>query len=151
VHVLARCFVTLAVVAIGPQTSNEYHARFGNPDVERFVVRPDLNLTAEYGSDGLACRIRIERLPDQINGKFNQPPAPTEEVTTVLDEVVPPEVRGKLVGSGEQISGRCHGAAPPTEYEKAEIRLYYGLCDKVPTVHGVEVYFKRPVCENDSK
>jgi hypothetical protein len=134
VHLLARSLILLVLLAA--------------PDVERFTVRPNIKVTAEYGPDGQACRIRIEPSPDPAHDKISQPPAPMEEVTDVLDEVVPPEMRGKFVGQGEQIPGQCRGAAIPTEYERAEIRLYYGLCDKVPTVHGVDVYFKRPVCED---
>ena len=33
----------------------------GEPDVERYTATNDIGLTVEYGSDGLACQIVIER------------------------------------------------------------------------------------------
>ena len=51
-RVLAGCFGLLSLVAMTPQISDEFRARYGNPDVEQFVVRPHVRLTAEYGLDG---------------------------------------------------------------------------------------------------
>ena len=129
-----------------PQTSAELYARYDKPDVERFVVRTDLTLTAEYGPDGQACAMRIESRHALANF-LNAPAAPMDEVRAVLDEVVPPETRGKKLGPGERILGECNGAALPTEYENVRINPYYGMCERELKVRGVEVRFKRPACE----
>jgi hypothetical protein len=150
-RVLVGCFGLLSLVAMTQQTSDEFRSRYGNPDVEQFVVRPHVTLTAEYGLDGRACRLRIQPVPDPSLERLDQSAPSMEEAMAVLDEIVPPETRGKPVELSERVSPQCHGAALPSEYENARIDLYYGLCDKVPTVHGIEVYFKRPACETAKK
>jgi hypothetical protein len=147
-RILVCCLGLLIFVATTPQTSNEYRARYGNPDVERFIVRPHVTLTAEYGTDGHACRMRIEHYPGPGPDTSDQTSTPIEEVTAVLDELVPRETRGKLVDPDEKTSPQFYGAAPPTEYENVRINPYYGHFDKVPTVHGVDVYYKRATCES---
>jgi hypothetical protein len=150
-RILVWCLGFLLLVAPAPQTSNEFRARYGNPDVERFTARPHVALTAEYGLDGHACRMRIEYYPDPSPDSSDQAPPPMEEVTAVLDEMVPLNMRGKLVVPDEKIRPEFYGAAPPMEYENVRIKPYYGHFDKVPTAHGVDVYFKRPACEFDPK
>jgi len=62
----ARCecysevFFVLAALLANPESSRELHSRYGEPDIERFVVRPGVGLTVEYGSDGQACQMMIE-------------------------------------------------------------------------------------------
>jgi hypothetical protein len=137
------------MVAAGtlPQTSSEFHARYGKPDAETFNVRPGILLNVEYGEDGEACAMRIQPRRESHAPAENPKPAPMDVITAVLDEAVPPEQRGKELGPGPDIGMRCHGAATPTEFENVIIRTYYGLCNNPPIPQGVEVRFKRPACE----
>jgi hypothetical protein len=130
------------------RTSAELRARYGNPDVERFRVRPDVALTAEYGEDGPACAMRIEPRHLFNRTPVDDPPATMAALTDVLDEVVPPEARGKKLGPGPSFWGACRGALPPTEYENVTVNVYYGLCDSTLTPRGLEVRFKRPACDS---
>jgi hypothetical protein len=51
IHILARSLlVAAASVALTP-SSQDLHNRYGELDVERFIVRPGSSLTVEYGSD----------------------------------------------------------------------------------------------------
>jgi hypothetical protein len=129
-----------------PYTSEELHARYGSADLETFRVRPDITLTAEYGPDGQACAMRIESVHD-LTYPLDAPAAPVEEVVSVLDEVVPPQARGKEIGPGEQIWGACVGAALPAEHENVTISSPDWMCDPHSKARGVDVHFKRSACE----
>jgi hypothetical protein len=142
------CFlIFLALTATIPETSTEFHARYGKPDVERFVVRPDLTLAVEYGSDDQACRMRIETRHHLGHDSMSDAGAPMDEVQSVLDEVVPENVRGKTLGPGNRIWNSCYGALPPTEYENVTIVPIYKACQKPLIDRGVDVLFKRRVCQ----
>jgi hypothetical protein len=135
--------VSVGLAANVPETSSEFHARYGAADVERFVVRLDLSLTVEYGSQGQACRMRIEALHGY--GQLVLYPDPSmEEVTAVLNEVVPPESRGKELGPGKSV---VYDELPPTEYENVTFVPYYRFSQKPPKPRGMDVLFKRPECQ----
>jgi hypothetical protein len=147
VRILTGLLFVGALTAVTPQASTEFHARYGQPDAERFAVRPDLTLSVEYGADGSACKMRIEPRHSLIYASWSNLPAPTEEVTDVLNEVVPQESRGKELGPGK-LFGAWAGAPPPTEYEKMTIIQEFGNGTKPLTLSSVVVLFKRPACES---
>jgi hypothetical protein len=147
VRYVAGCLIFFLFPASAPQTSPGFHARYGKPDVERFNVRWGLELTVEYGTDGQACRMRVERYYN-VNRLGPDEAAPPDMVADILNEVVPLEARGKEIGSGEKIYGSCAGAVPPTEYENVTINPYYGLCEKPPIYLGADVVFKREECQS---
>jgi hypothetical protein len=139
--------IFLALIVAIPETSTEFHAKYGKPDVERFVVRSDLTLAVEYGSDGQACRMRIETRHHLGHGPTSDAGAQMDEVQSVLDEVVPEEVRGKTIGPGNRIWNSCHGALPPTEYENVTVVPIYKACQTPLIDRGVDVLFKRGACK----
>jgi hypothetical protein len=147
VRILAGCLLVGALTAVPPQTSPEFHARYGQPDAERFAVRPHLMLAVEYGADGSACKMRIEPRHGLIHPSWSNPPASTEEVMDVLNEVVPQVSRGKELGPG-RLFGAWADAPPPTEYENMTVIQEFGTGKKPLTVSGVVVLFKRPACES---
>jgi hypothetical protein len=64
-RMLAGCLLVAAVRLAVAQTPQDFRNRYGEPEVERFSVRPGIGLTVEYGSDRLACQISIQP-PQQI-------------------------------------------------------------------------------------
>lgn len=147
-RIVAGYLIAVALMAVTPETSDDYQARYGKPDAERFIVRPDLVLSVEYGPDGAACKMRIEPResllyspPSSTNSML-----PVDEATQVLDEVVPAETRGKELGPGK-IFGQIAGAPPPTEYENVTIIQEFGG-SKPTALSSVAVLFKRPECES---
>ena len=146
-RIVAGCLLAITLTAATPQTSTDYYARYGHPDAERFVVRPDLVLSVEFGADGAACKMRIEPRQSLMYPVWTNPTAPVDEVSQVLNEVVPPETRGKELGSGK-IFGQIAGAAPPAEYENVTIIQEFGTGTKPLTMSSVVVLFKRPDCQN---
>jgi hypothetical protein len=149
VRLVAGCLAAFALTVTTPQASDEYYTRYGKPDAERFVVRPDLVLSVEYGADGAACRMRIESrqsLLFSVAISMN-PTAPVDEVMQVLNEVVPPEARGKDLGAG-RIFGQLAGAPPPEEYENVTIIQEFGAGTKPLALSSVAVLFKRSDCQS---
>jgi hypothetical protein len=132
-------------------TSAELHGRYGQPDAERFRVRPNFTLTAEYGPDRQACAMRIQPLHELGRGESpNDLAVPGEKLNDVLDEVVPPQMRGKELGPGQKIENACAGTALPIEYENVRVYPYYAFCTNPPKVRGTDVRFKRPACATPS-
>lgn len=147
-RIVAGCLIAVAIAAATPQTPTEYSARYGKPDAERFVVRPDLVLSVEYGADGAACKMRIAPRQSLMYSMaiWTNPTAPVDEVTQVLNEVVPPETRGKDLGPG-RIFPQAAGAPSPAEYENLTIIQEFGVGTKPLTLSSVGVLFKRPECD----
>jgi hypothetical protein len=147
VRIAVGCLIVIALTAATPQTSTDYYARYGQPDAERFVVRPDLVLSVEYGADGDACKMRIEPRQSLMYPISTNPAAPVDEAWQVLNEVVPPETRGKELGPGKMF-GQIAGAPPPTEYENVTIIQEFGTGTKPLTMSSIAVLFKRPECQS---
>jgi len=128
-----------------PQTPAEFRARYGTPDVERFHVRWGLDVAAEYGADGRACKMRIE--PDHgLYRASSDDPAPPDMLADVLNEVVPVAARGTELGTGQRIYGAYAGAALPTEYENVTIIPICGAAARTLINRGVDVLFKHDDC-----
>lgn len=154
---LLGCLAFLALAAPMPQSSFDLHARYGEPDVQRFAIRPDITMTVEYGDDHRACILEIEPRQAFIRGMIPQMKTISKEsMLQLLDEVAPPEMRGTetvpLFSNDSASGGQCLGHFTFGQYANVSISLSYVVCDP-PMGHlatGVEsasVFFKRPACE----
>jgi hypothetical protein len=139
----------LLIVATGlpmAQDSQKLRVRYGEPDIERFTVAGDIGLTVEYGSDGLACQIVIERkqplLHSEQVGNYMAP----EAVSEIIDELIPPASRGRSLYSMIESMGCAEGRIE--EYENVWIARHSDMC--VPLKREREgnatVVFKRQLC-----
>lgn len=135
------------LTAATPETSTEFHARYGEPDAERFAVSPDLMLSVEYGADGSACKMRIELRHNPFHSLRDGPPVTTEHMMGVLNEVVPQGSRGKELGPGK-LFGAWAGTPPPTDYENVTVIQEFGNGMKPLKLSSIVVLFKRPACES---
>ena len=126
-----------------PQKLAELRSRYGNPDADNFLVRPGIRLAVEYGSDGLACEMKIEQGATTLLFKT------AEEI---LDEAIPPSGRGRLVNGGETRGG--WGMIEWREYENVRIGLSGTVCppllpnDCREQVQSAGATFKRAACQN---
>lgn len=143
---LAAFLMLIATAATLSQTSSEFHALYGKPDAEVFNVRSGVLLSVEYGEDGEACAMRIEPQRDAGISWLDAPAADTSKMAEVLDEVVPPEQRGKELGPGQFVGIPCGGAETPRDYENVVVSNYY-YCERPLKFRGFEVRFKRSACE----
>lgn len=144
-------FLFLAYFLANPQSSSELRSHYGEPEMERFVVRPGIALTVEYGSDGLACEMLIQPPLPIIHGDEQTLFMSAEGVTRVLDDAVPTSTRGLKIGNVVSQMGR----------NRQELIQYENLTISRSTDEGVPlrdereiqamVIFKRHVCRTQSK
>jgi len=113
---LAAALVILATTLVGQaQTSAQLRAKYGEPQMtelrdnrpvrERFLVRPNIQMTIRYTDLGEPCEALFEPVPDSTpkTGRPEHAPAgdymSTAEVITVIYEILPVEKRGKKVNA----------------------------------------------------
>jgi hypothetical protein len=145
-RLLVACLLTATAGLLLPQSSRDLRSQFGEPDIERYTAKNDIGLTAQYGSDGLACQILIERKQPLLSSHKAQEYMPPETVSALLDDIVPPESRGRRLNSLLESMGCSEGRAD--EYENVWIGRYTNMCVplKPERESSATVAFKRPVC-----
>ena len=143
---LIACFAVAAASAALPQSSNEFHNRYGDPTLERFQARPGISVTVEYGSDHLACQIVIQPPRSLFHSEENLPLMSSGAVTEILEEIVPAQMRGEEIGRSITAMG-CN------EFEVVE----YGNVSIMRSTHNclpwkperevrATISFKRGIC-----
>jgi hypothetical protein len=145
-RILVGCLLVAAASVFLTQSSQEFHSRYGEPDMERFTARPGISLAVEFGSDRLACQILIEPSQLLIHQEEQARPMSSEGASQVLEEVAPVAMRGKEINSGSLVSG-CN-VARFTEYENLSIMRSTHTCE--PSSHDqdvrIAITFKRDIC-----
>ena len=120
-------FLALSAVGASAQNANELKARYGDPDVERFLVRPGITLMAKYAEDRTACEMLIgpmrSIIPLNEAAIYMRP----EVMTEIIDEVLPEAKRGKLLRSFVTKSG-CN-EIETKEHENVTIIRVRHKCD----------------------
>jgi len=102
-------FLVLSAIIAPAQTASELTVRYGDPDVERFRVRPGITLMARYAGDRTACEIMRP-----------------EVMTEIIEEVLPEASRGKLLLGVITKSG-CNDLETE-DYENVTIHRFRHRC-----------------------
>ena len=133
----------------------DLHARYGEPDVERFIVgpivRPNVTLMVAYGTDRAACQMVVERMrsiiPHDEPAEYMRP----EVVTEIIDVVLPEADRGSLLLRTVTKSG-CN-EIENADYQNVTVSRFRHKCN-LPNP-GIEeeatVTRKNPACGNGGK
>src|SRR5258706_241548 len=102
---LAR-FLPLAVASfVLAPSSQDLHNRYGEPDIERFIVRRGIVLIPQYGPDHLPCQALIEPPQSLIHKEKHPPLMSSDGVMEVLEEIAPATMRGNEIFNGISASG----------------------------------------------
>ncbi len=114
--------LTCAVVAA--QTAGDLRQKYGMPISETFKVRPDIRVTVSYDKKGKVSEMLIEPALDGTIIKSRYRRIKSELLKEIIDELVPPNQRGKLImGSFLNLAclpeNDCYGASE--EYERVVI------------------------------
>jgi hypothetical protein len=125
-RIFVGCLLAGASVVL-LESSQDLHSRYGEPDRERFVVRPGITLTVDYGPDHLACQALIEPPQPLTHSEEHSPLMSSEAVSEVLDEVAPVAERGKEINTAV-FQSACN-AARTTDYETVSIMRSTHSCD----------------------
>ena len=119
-------FVFLSGIVAAAQTAGDLTARYGDPDVERFRVRPGITLMGRYAEDRTVCEMLIEPIrsiiPHDEPAKYMRP----EVMTEIIDEVLPEADRGKLLLGVVTKSG-CNDLET-RDYENVTIHRFRHRC-----------------------
>jgi len=128
------------------QSSGELHHRYGEPNLERFQVRPGIDLTVEYGSDHLACKMTIQPSQSPSQQENQKPRMSSEIVSDILEEVAPVAKRGAVIERGS-FQASCAGGYV-TDYENVTIDRGFAECEMSNPNHdsGTQIFFKRAAC-----
>jgi len=143
-------FLIVAAASFGlAPSSPELHSRYGLSDLERFIVRPGITATVQYGADHLACQIKIEPQDSIIHPydpKASMKLMSSEEVSEILEELVPRATRGKEISNGG-FQASC-GMGNVNEFENVLIVRGESACAPTNLVRdtGTQIVFKRDIC-----
>lgn len=145
-RIFAGCFLVAVGSVLLTQSSQEFHGRYGEPDIERFAARPGISLAVEYGSDHLACQVLIEPPQSLIHQEEQARLMSSEDASQVLEEVVPVAMRGKKTNAMIDVSG-CN-EVHMTDYENVFIMRTTHTCDPSSHDHDIRtaISFKRDIC-----
>jgi hypothetical protein len=119
-------FLFVAAITASAQTASDLVARYGEPDAERFLVRPGVTLTVRYDGNRTACEMVIEPTISIMRqaepGKY----IPPELMDQIIDEVVTEADRGKLLFAAVTKSG-CNDLETK-DYENITIQRFRHRC-----------------------
>jgi hypothetical protein len=150
-RIVVEFFLIAAASFVLTQSSQEFHIRYGDPDMERFAARPGISLTVQYGSDHLVWQALIE--PPQLFVHQEQPVPlmSSEGVSEVLEEVAPVATRGNEINTFSFESG-CNEART-TDYDNVYIMRSKHTCDSSSPNQDVRtvIAFKRDICPKQTK
>jgi hypothetical protein len=140
--------ILLAACLSAAQTSQEFHSRYGESDTERFKIRDGIGLTVEYGSDGSACQMEIKPQSLFVQRPQQKLVAP-EVVDGIIDELVPPDTRGRKVNSMLQQMSCARSVVD--YYENVTIDRATDAClpSKPERDTSVTIVFKRQNCPDN--
>jgi hypothetical protein len=140
-----------ATLSLAPG-AQDFRKHFGEPDSERFMARPGIALTVQYGSDHLACQMLIESPRQLLLQKNSEGTALSPgKVTEILDEVVPVSTRGKELNHVVAEAG-CN-VFTSTIYENVSIsRVTHECLPLQPDRESsAAVTFNRDICRTEFK
>jgi hypothetical protein len=145
-RIVAGClFVVVGSVVLAP-SSQELHKRYGEPNLERFMARPGIALTAEYGSDHSACWVLIEPPRPLFHPEESLPLMSSDTITEILEEIVPVNTRGLSISSS--IESRGCAESRRTQYQGLTIERVRNNCLSPTPEHEVRatIAYTRDVC-----
>jgi hypothetical protein len=124
----------------------ELHTRYGEPNLERYMARPGIAVTVEYGSDHSACWVLIEPPRPLFHPEENLPLMSSDTVTEILEEIAPTDTRGINVLSMTSAMG-CP-ESQTTQYQALTINRMRNMCLSPAPEHEVRatITYNRDVC-----
>jgi hypothetical protein len=144
---LACFFVALSSAVLAPSAQEELHARYGEPNLERFMARPGIAVTVEYGSDRSACWVLIEPPRPLFHAEENLPLMLSDTVTEILEEIAATDTRGTSVST--MISNMGCAELQITQYQALTINRSRNMCLSPMPEHEVRatITYNRDVCQ----
>ena len=92
-----RLLLILFAIVNVAQTADDFAARYGYPNSEKFLIRPEITLTAKYRENHAACEMLIEPRNSGQLQSTKEPSMATATVSKIIDELIPRWQRGILL------------------------------------------------------
>jgi hypothetical protein len=145
-RIVAGCLLVAVGSVLLTQSSQEFHSRYGEPDIERFAARPGISLAVEYGSDHLACQVVIEPPQSLIHQEEQARLMSSDGASQVLEETAPVAMRGKETNAMIDVTGCVQ--VHMTDYDNVFIMRTTHTCDVSSLDQDVRIAitFKRDIC-----
>jgi len=145
-RIVAGCLLVAVGSVLLTQSSQEFHSRYGEPDMKRFAARPGISLAVEYGSDHLACRVLIEPPRQLFHPQESLPLMSSDTVTEILEEIAPVKMRGMSIASSIDSMGCAESRR--TRYQDLEIDRVRNNCLSSTPEHEVRatIEYRRDIC-----
>ena len=140
---LMFCLASGCSLAFGQMDTYILRDKYGPPlDRETFTVRPGIEMVVDYGSGKQVCRLQ---LPSgiQYGGTVPADAVTKEKIEAILEEVLPPSIRGKELGRMMEAFGVPMISI--IEYEHLSI----SEVKNGGTGNGITVTFKDAACQKD--
>ena len=115
--------LVLFAIICAAQTADDFPARYGHPDAEKFRVRPEITLTVRYGEDDAACEMLIEPSNSDRSHSNKELSMATNTVSEVIDELIPLWQRGLLLNFGTENMGAAE--VLDAEYQNVTISQFF--------------------------
>jgi hypothetical protein len=146
-RILAGCLAVAAGTVLVAQSSNDFHARYGQSDLERFQVCPGISLTVQYGSNHRACQIVIGPLQPLIHQEGETQFVSSESISEILEEVAPVAARGKQISGNGGFQSSC-AVDSIGDYENLTISRVTSACRAASPDRdsGAQIIFKPDAC-----
>jgi hypothetical protein len=145
-RIVAGCLLVAVGNVLLTQSSQEFHSRYGEPDIERFAARPGISLAVEYGSDHRACRVLIEPPRPLFHPEESLPLMSSDTVTEILEEILPVKLRGMSITSSIESMGCAESRK--TQYLELTIERAKNNCISPTPEHEVRatIAYSREIC-----
>lgn len=108
-------FFISAVVA-SAQTAGDFVSRYGDPNVERFIIRPGVTLTVAYASDRTGCQMTVQPRHSILKNDNELELMPRKIVREVLEQVLRESSGESLLRNIEEVVG-CDVQVHSTHYD----------------------------------
>lgn len=115
--------LVLFAILCAAQTADDFPARYGHPDVEKFHARPEITMTVGYSEDDVACEVFIEPSNSNQSHSSKEPSMETKVVAEIIDELIPPSQRGVLLNHSFESMGAAQTLV--AEYQNVTISQFF--------------------------
>jgi hypothetical protein len=123
-------FALLSISATA-QTASDLAAKYGAAH-SSYELRPGIFITVKFVGDGRVCEMSLEKRHLQSSGAVlvDETLMSQDEITPIIEELVPVKTRGKETELSGHISIHGVGMTTTYDYENVSITYYRGVDGK---------------------
>ena len=108
------------------QTVKEFQARYGKP-IEVYEIRPGILIYPKFDAEGRLVEARIQRAIATESTIYLDSEIPNDQLTKILNELVPVDRRGKRTDLFGSISIAGIGGTEDDDYQNVSITYYFSI------------------------